>query len=131
MIDKQQIIIVQNEAVQCLANGVSEKWDYLLVNCERAEFDGEQRYHGLAMAFVKDKGKWKSNSIIVSHKCYSLLLKLSQLMSMDGSNPWGSCTVEVDSSGKYRFSFSYDPPRRIYGVIDDDTLFNEYTPQAL
>jgi hypothetical protein len=34
----------------------------------------------------------------------------------------------VDQQGKFRFSFSYDPPKRINGVFDDEVMgrFDRY-----
>jgi hypothetical protein len=34
----------------------------------------------------------------------------------------------VDQQGKFRFSFSCDPPKRINGIYDDDSMgrFNRY-----
>jgi hypothetical protein len=34
----------------------------------------------------------------------------------------------VDRPGRFRFSFSYDPPKRINGIFDDDSMgrFDRY-----
>ena len=41
---------------------------------------------------------------------------------------WGTCDPVVDKSGEFRFKLSYDRPKRINGVFDDDSLgrFNRY-----
>lgn len=43
-----------------------------------------------------------------------------------GGTRWGTCDLVVDQPGK--FSFSYDPPKRINGMFDDDSMgrFDRY-----
>lgn len=129
MVQKQELIDLQNNIVHCLAKAVNQRWDYFVVNFEREEIDGERTQDCLAISFVKEKGGWKRSSFIAPYDCCSLLFRLSELMSAAGGETWGSCTLEVDSSGKYRFSYSYEPPKRLTGNFDDGALLKAYTPQ--
>ena len=40
----------------------------------------------------------------------------------------GGPAIVVDQPGKFKLSFSYDPPKRINGVFDDDSMgrFDRY-----
>jgi hypothetical protein len=43
-------------------------------------------------------------------------------MRRTGGTRWGTCDLVVDQPGEFRFSFSYDPPKRINGIFDDDSM---------
>jgi hypothetical protein len=126
---KQQLIDLQNRIVHGMAEAVSEPWDFFVVNYEREEIDGERTQDTLAISFANEKGTWKRSSFEPPYDCCCLLSRLSELMSSKGGETWGSCTLEVDSSGKYRFSYSYEPPKRLNGILDDESLLKGYTPR--
>jgi hypothetical protein len=127
--DKQRLIELQNKIVHCLASAVQERWDFLVVNFEREEIDGERTQDTLAIAFSQASGNWKRISVVAPYKCCGLLIQLSELMAMDGGSTWGSCTLEVDSKGEYRYSFCYEAPKRLNGIMDDEALLKTYAPQ--
>jgi hypothetical protein len=129
--DKQKIIDVQDKAVHCFANAATEKWDFILVNCETRDFEDYQQYDVLAISFAREKNAWKHTSIQAPYQCCDLLLQLCMLMGTGGKRAWESCTLEIESGGKYRYSFSYERPKRFNGIFDDEALFNNYTPRLL
>lgn len=129
MAHKQDLISLQNSIVHCLANAVNKPWDFFVVNFEREEIDGDQTQDTLAIAFQHEKDVWQRSSFIAPYDCCRLILRLSELMASDGGDPWGSCTLEVHSSGKFRFSFSYEPPKRLNGDLGEDAMLKGYTPK--
>lgn len=131
MADVRHIIDLQNNAVRCFANAVNENWDHLVVSFETAELDGVPTQNTIALAFAKENGKWRRISVIAPYECCNALVELSKAMKKDGDKTWGSCTLEIDSSGNYRYSFSYEIPKRLNGVFDDASLLKQYTPQPL
>lgn len=131
MKNSQQLIDLQNKVVLCVANSIRVKWDHLLVNYEREVIDDEPSQDCLFVAFVWENNNWKRQSLQLPIQCYDLFLDLCSAMSNDGESQWGSCTVEVDSSGKYRFAFSYDLPKRLNGDFSDEALLKHYIPQPL
>lgn len=46
MMDRQQLIDLQNSIVLCLAKAVNEPWEFLLVSFEQEEIDGERTQEG-------------------------------------------------------------------------------------
>lgn len=129
MSDRQKLIDMQGDIVQCFANAVNEPWDYLLVNFERQETNGEKVQDTLAVAFSKQDISWKHISFIAPYNCCRQLLRLYELMNESGDG-WASCTLEVDATGRYRFSYSNEAPRRLNGNFDDEALFTAYVPQS-
>jgi hypothetical protein len=129
MIDKQQIIAAQNEAVLGLANSVAAGWDCLLLNLEVDESNGDLKQDALAFAFRWAGSGWQRAPVVPPAECRAALLRLRDLMAQDGRGAWAGCLIEVSSDGRYRFAFSYDPPRRIRGATDDAALFKDYVPK--
>jgi len=35
---------------------------------------------------------------------------------------WGICDLVVDRPGRFRFNFCYDPPKRINGIFDEESM---------
>ena len=131
MSDMRRVIELQNNAVQCIAQAVGEKWDALVLNFEFTELDGVPTRNTIAIAFSNENGHWRRNSFIAPHECGDLLFQLSKAMAKEGGTTWRSCTLEVESSGKYKFSFSHEPPKRLNGIFDDESLLKNYIPHAL
>lgn len=128
---KGKIIEAQDRVVLCLTNSVQQQWDYLVVNFEWEEVDGERTRDTLAIGFVKQQTTWRRFSIIAPYECTSLLSDLCDCMAADGNKAWRSCTLEIDAAGKYRFSFSYERPKRLNGEFEDEAMLKHYTPRPL
>jgi hypothetical protein len=126
-----QLIELQNQVVLCVANSVSMNWEHLLVDFEREVIGNELVEDCLAVAFTRENNTWQRQSFQLGSQCYDLFGPLCEAVSKDGNGQWGSCTLEVDSSGRYRFSFSYEPPKRLNGDFSDAALRNDYLPRML
>jgi hypothetical protein len=131
MQDTQVLIDLQNRIVRCFANSMEQSWDFLVINFERVDVDGERRENALALAFLKENETWRRISIIAQYDCRMLLVELYELMAKEGAANWSTCMLEIDSSGKYRFSFGYNPPKRLNRVLDDESLLKGYVPKPL
>jgi hypothetical protein len=128
MADLQRAHAIQEQIVKGVAGAVLEKWDYILVNTER---DEEETQDTLAVAFTKQDDKWSRNGFVVPYKFRQLFLELGRAMANDADERWTTFTLELESGGKYRFSFSYGAPPRLGGTLNDETMFNRYIPQPL
>ena len=53
---------------------------------------------------------------------------LNKLMADTSGRTWSSCELIIDASGHYNFSFSYDLPKRINGIFDEQSYdrYNNY-----
>jgi hypothetical protein len=122
------IIDLQNNIVLTLANGVNFAWDYIVVNFEIGNVDGDRMENALAMAFTRDGKLLKEENFLIPHQCYEPFVKLYEAMENTGKKPWGSCTLEIESSGRYRFFFSYEAPKRLNGIRDDESMLGGYVP---
>jgi hypothetical protein len=131
MADVNSLVDLQNSAVLCLANAAAGGWDRLVVNFEIAELDEGSTRNAIALRFCKQGPGWRRDSFIVPHECCNLLAQLFETMVGNGGRPWGSCTVEIDPSGQYKYTFSYEPPKRLNDVFDDDATFKKYVPRPL
>ena len=50
------------------------------------------------------------------------------MMADTSGQTWSSCELIIDASGHYNFSFSYGPPKRINGILDEESYdrYNNY-----
>lgn len=131
MPDFLRITELQDKAVYCFAQAVKEEWHHLVVSFEIEDIDGESTQDTLALSFRDEEGQWKRSSFSAPRECCKLLADLSVAMTNEEGRTWGSCTLQVDSSGKYRYSFSHEPPKRLNGVFDDEALLKNYVPQPI
>lgn len=124
----QSQIELQNRIVVTTARAISGDWDAAAVNIEIDEIEGEQTENCLALSFARQQDTWKRNSFQLPYECYDLFVKLRDLSDRE---KWKTCTLEFDHNGKYKFSFSYDAPRRLNGIHDDEAMLKGYTPVSL
>ena len=115
----QPVANLQDRIVQRLAGAIKQRWDFFVVNFEWEIIEGEQTRDMLAICFEKHDSDWKRSQFEVPYECSNLLFQLSQMMLRPGCETCGTCTVEVEAGGKYRFSFSYDQPLRLNGNFDE------------
>lgn len=106
---------LQTEIIQELARLVENKWDIISVNVEIDEVDGELVTSPYAVFIRKKLFKKKTEQFRLNIDIVDCLKRLRS--SMAGDEPekkaWKICQIEVQSSGKYNFSFSYDEPPRL------------------
>lgn len=119
----QTLIDLQNAIVLSIANAIKVAWVAAVVNIEIDEMDGEQTENCLALAFTEHEGTWERHSFCLPSECYALFVALQE-----ASDQWKSCTLEFDSTGKYKFSYSHQPPKRLNGVLDDESMLKGYLP---
>ncbi|MAT70969.1 MAG: hypothetical protein CMJ58_15765 [Planctomycetaceae bacterium] len=126
--DASEVLQLQDEIVAAVANAIEDAWDAAVVNLEIGATDGEVAIDCLALYFTWNRGEWKRKSLDFPYECCGLFTKLRD----SGAGPkWSVCMLEIDSSGKYKFDYAYDAPRRLNGVFDDEALLKGYRPQAV
>lgn len=114
----------QIDVVTELAQSIQAEWCRIVITYELEDrpdlltqntmlFYIEETASGLKKVGVKDP----SSAVEAS------LLALNKAMADGSDQSWSSCEVVVDASGKYNFSFSYGPPKRINGVWDEESYF--------
>jgi hypothetical protein len=124
-VNAQSLIELQNRIIVTTAQAISGDWDAAVVNIEIDEIEGEQTESCLALSFALQQGTWKRNSFELPFDCYDLFVTLRD--SSDGEK-WKTCTVEFDYNGKYKLSYTYEAPRRLNGIHDDEAMLKGYIP---
>lgn len=106
---------LQTEIIQEIARLVENKWDIISVNVEIDKVAGDLVTSPDAVFVQKKLFKKKIEQFRLNIDVVDLLKKLRN--SMAGDEPekkaWKICQIEIQSSGKYNFSFSYDEPPRL------------------
>ncbi|QDT64190.1 hypothetical protein [Calycomorphotria hydatis] len=125
----ETVIDLQNRIVLVCSGAIYSKWENAFVNVEIDSIDGEQTENLLCVHFCKEGGKWTSDSFSAPIESYDLFNRLRAETS--DPEPWKNCMLEFDSTGKYRFSYSHDRPRRIYGDYSDEAMLEHYIPKPL
>jgi hypothetical protein len=128
--DASALTHCQDTIVATLARSIAHEWDHALVNIEIDVVDGEQTENCLMVSFQRRGAEWVRSSEQLPFECYDQFVQLRQLLAPE-DGPWTICTLEFNSSGKYRFSFSQDSPPRLSGIHDDQSMFRSYLPTPL
>ena len=121
---------LQDRIVLSLVRSLTGIWDAAVVNIEIDFADEEQTENCLALSFARDNGGWTRSSFSLPYDCYDLFAELRELMKQQDAALWTSCTLELKADGKYRYSFSYERPRRLNGIHDDEAMLKHYSPQT-
>lgn len=123
--DATGLIDLQNRIVTTIARSIPEAWDTAVISIEIDLVDGEQTENYLGLFYKKSGDSFSQASWPLPSECVDQFVCLRDNSS---SPPWTGCLLEFDSSGGYRFSYSYDPPKRINGIYDDEAMLKDYTP---
>jgi hypothetical protein len=116
----QASIDVQKAIVIALSRGPGEPWERIVVNYEMQEEDGGLTEDRLGFCISKDpSGQFHQEDLSFSPEVKGLFRRLNDEMQRTEGRRWGTCELVVDQSGRFKFSFSYEPPKRINGVFDD------------
>jgi hypothetical protein len=125
----QTIMDLQKAIVAGLARGIPGAWERIVVNYEMQEEDGGLTEDRRAFYIAKDAaGNLRKAELVFSPEVKAMFRQMNDEIKRSEGERWGTCDLEVDPPGKFRFSFSYDPPKRINGVFDDDSMgrFDRY-----
>ena len=103
---------LQEKYIEELLNNIQGGWDRLTVDYERFPWKGEilERYKGQQFnsgEFVKQ--------FSFTLEAIDILIELQETMKKEDS--WTSCSVVVESDGKYDFQFGYGMPPMVEGRL--------------
>jgi hypothetical protein len=125
----QTVMNLQKAIVTALARGIPDAWERIVVNYEMQEEDGGLTEDRLGFYIAKDPtGDLRESDLVFSPEVKTMFREMNDETKRTAGDRWRTCDLVVDKSGEFRFKFSYDPPKRINGVFDDDSLgrFNRY-----
>jgi hypothetical protein len=120
---------LQKAIVTALAREIPDAWERIVVNYEMQEEDGGLTEDRLGFYIEKDAaGNLRESELAFTPEVKRLFREMNDEIRRSEGERWGTCDLVVDQPGKFKFSFSYDPPKRINGVFDDDSMgrFDRY-----
>jgi hypothetical protein len=127
-VDIDSLVELQNRLVFAAVRELNDGWDVAVFNVEIEEVETELSVNSLAFYMVRKDGAWLQHSIKLANGCSDLFRKLRD--SATGKE-WSICTLEVASDGRYEFSYSYDLPQRSNGIINNESMLDDYVPTLM
>ncbi len=120
----------QKQVVINIAQLVTESWRRIVVSHEvddRPETT-EQSTMAVYVTGALDDLELRSLDRNGSTSLEDDFFSLNKIMVDASGRTWSSCELIIDASGHYNFSFSYDPPKRINGILDEQSYdrYNNY-----
>lgn len=113
-----RITELQDEIVQMIAAKASGNWLEIVVNYE---IDGEQGVSDSVAFFICDNdGEIVAQDIDFEFEEDDLFTELRVLYGAV-QQVWSTLDFRLFSDGEFEFDFSYDPPKRINGIYDEES----------
>jgi hypothetical protein len=125
----QTAMDLQKKIVVALARGIDAPWERIVVNYEMQAEDGGLTEDRRGFYVAPDGvGGFHKGSLTFDTTVKTLFRDLRDEMQRSEGQGWGTCDLVIDQPGKFRFNFSYEPPKRINGVFDDESMgrFDRY-----
>ena len=121
--EKQKHIVVD------LAQFISEDWRRIVLSYEVGDGPDLLEQDTMLSYITGPLDNLKKVSLTgLPDKVRQAVFELSKMMADVSGRTWSSCELIIDASGHYNFSFSYDPPKRINGIYDEQSYgrYNNY-----
>ncbi len=128
-----ELVTLQNDAVQEFAKSVIGFWERIVVHYEILDSPESRAQSEYTIIVQRDADNTHSlANFEMSEDARSALLKLRDATTSETGEKWSTCVLIVDPPGAYKFSYSYDPPKVLNGVIDEEYKFyRKYLPHYL
>jgi Protein of unknown function, DUF600 len=113
---------LQKTIVVAIAGALDAHWERIVVNYEIQDKDGGLTEDRRGFYIVSDgSGDVRKRPLKFHAIVKDLFRKLRAEIQQSEGQAWGTCDLVIDQPGRFRFDFSYDPPKRINGVLDDQS----------
>lgn len=123
------ILDLQSAIVVSVAQSINDNWKQIVLNYEIDYPKGElvENYIGFYIK-VGENNQLSMIQIYFSDEMLGLLQKLRAKGLELNNEPWCTCDIVIESNGEYQFDFSFEPPKRINGILDEESYgrFNKY-----
>ncbi len=123
-------LTAQAEVVHAFARLAPAPWEQIVVNLELEE--DEVGYHTdcLAFAVVPDSGGYVEREVDLDRPGLHTVFALHKAMSAQGES-WHSFDLVIEADDHYDLEFSYDPPKRLNGILDQQSYhrFDHYAEE--
>jgi hypothetical protein len=125
----QTAMDLQKNIVVALARSIKDPWERIVVNYEVQEEDGGLTEDRRGFYIGPDgAGDFLKGQLSFDTNVKGLFRELRAEIQRSEGQGWSTCDLVVDQPGRFRFDFSYDRPKRINGVFDDQSMgrFDRY-----
>lgn len=114
----------QDALVKALASAPSEPWERIVANWEIGDDGGKDDLSTIAFCICRaeDGSLGETDLKLLPPTVPERLLALRALMAERGDR-WSTCDLAIDRDGRYEFHFAYGPPKRLNGIIDDESYY--------
>jgi len=122
-------IELQKQIVIVIAGGIADAWERIVVNYEMADEDGGLTEDRTGFYIAADSsGELRDKDISFTDPVKEMFRALREEMRKTSGDAWSTCDLVIDPPGKFHYNFSYDPPKRINGVFDEESMgrFDHY-----
>ncbi|MBX2840112.1 MAG: DUF600 family protein [Gammaproteobacteria bacterium] len=128
-----ETITLNTNVVKEVAKSVSEPWERIVVHYE--VLDSNDNLVQNELTIIVQKGVDNKHSVtnfVLSDQAKAALLKLRDKNTSESGDKWNTCVLIIDPPGKFKFDFSYDAPKILNGILDEDYKFySKYLPHYL
>ncbi len=123
-------LTAQAEVVRAFAQLAPDPWEQIVVNLELEEDEVGYRTDCLAFAVVPDDGGYVEREVSLDRPGHHTVFALRKAMSARGEL-WHSFDLVIEADGHYDLEFSYDPPKRLNGILDQQSYhrFDHYAEE--
>lgn len=101
-----------------------EGWVRLAGNWESyQDADDGLALNYITLAVVASDGGWGAGQLGYDEDLYDEVLALNEAMAEGDARRWTVLDLEIDAEpAEFRVQFGYDPPKRVNGVLDDESF---------
>lgn len=128
-----EIAALQQQIVAETVAQVADTWQHIVVSYEIKDYGDTIGHDVIALHLKKDGDQFQQTNIKIPKNVLDRLAELNSKMADQPSSPnavsWGSCEYTIEEDGQYRFEFSYEPPKRLNGILDEQS-FKKYKNYA-
>jgi hypothetical protein len=129
--DAMQLTTAQDELVQAIAAAAPQPhWEQIVADVEILEEADGFAMDSVAFAVVKaDSGGYAAPPIAIDRPLREKVIDLYRALAATRSGaPLGSFELKIEPDGRYAFSYSYEPPKRLNGEWDEakETRLDRY-----
>lgn len=125
------IMDLQRAIVTALAGAIPERWERIVVNYEMLETEGGMAHDRLAFYITTGPaGDLRDVDLAIDSTVGELFARMNDELLRTAGRRWGSCDLVIDPPGRFLFRLSYEPPRRLNGVFDEES-YGRFGPRYL
>lgn len=106
-------------------------WERIVVNYETLLHTPEATSSAIAFSIARSSaGRLETVDFRPSDEAEGGLENIVEIVHSQSGLYWTTCDVTIERDGTYKFAFSYDPPHRLSGHLDD-RRFADYLERYL